>query len=245
MVLNPDEIHRAAKVHYSFLPDHYANGALDIAVKARPLNVLGGDYCSIFPLDDDCVLVCMCDAVGHGVASALFASRINTFVLSHALHKRCPCHMIEALNEHLCQRISSMGMFTSFFSIFVDTRKQELVFAGAGHPAALYYHNQNGTCEPLESVTTLLGITHPLPLSCSAAYRKTLSGDRVVLYTDGLIESKDENGKEFGIDGLMTFLDTHHPLSGSAFNDKLFEITKCDSGLEIRDDILLLTMTMH
>lgn len=242
--MNGDEIHRAAQVHYSFLPEHYANSALDIAVKARPLNILGGDYCSVYPLDDDCVLVCMCDAVGHGIASALFASRINTFVLSQALHKRCPCHMIESLNEHLCQRMSSMGMYTSFFSIFVDTRKQELIFAGAGHPAALYYHSQNGMCEPLESVTTMLGISHPLLLSCSVTYKKLQVGDKVVLYTDGLIESRDNEGREFGMDGLMTFIKTHHPLNSSAFNKKLFEITKCDSGLKVRDDILLLTMTI-
>ena len=153
--------------------------------------------------------------------------------------------MIESLNEHLCQRMSNVGMYTSFFSIFVDTRKQELSFAGAGHPAALFYHSRDGVCEPLESVTTLLGISHPLPLSCSARYRKIHSGDKVVLYTDGLIESRDENGKEFGMDGLMAFIKTHHPLNGSEFNDKLFELSKCDSGLQVRDDVLLLTMTMN
>lgn len=136
-------------------------------------------------------------------------------------------------------------MFTSFFSIFVDTRKQELIFAGAGHPAALYYESQNGVCEPLESVTTLLGITHPLLLSCSATYRNFQGADKVVLYTDGLIESRDDNGKEFGMDGLMTFIKTHHPLNSSAFNNKLFEVMKCDSGLKIKDDILLLTITMN
>ena len=66
-----------------------------------------------------------------------------------------------------------------------------------------------------------------------------------MLYTDGLIESRDENGKEFGMDGLMTFIKTHHPLDGSAFNVKLFELSKCDSGLQVRDDVLLLTMTMN
>jgi sigma-B regulation protein RsbU (phosphoserine phosphatase) len=242
--LNKDELALAAKVHYSFLPGHYANATVEMAVKMRPLNLLGGDYCSIYPIDEDCVLVCMCDAVGHNLASALFASRINTFVLSQALQKRCPCHMIEALNEHLCQRLASAGMFTSFFSVFIDTNKRELIFAGAGHPSALYFHSQNHHCEPLESVTTMLGITHPLPLSCTATCKPIQTGDKLILYTDGLIETRVDDGTLFGWKGLVEFTATHHCLDSHAFNDRLFERTNCERSVEIRDDILLLTITI-
>ena len=242
--MSQDELDLAAKVHYSFLPSHYSNGTVEMAVRMRPLNTLGGDYCSIYPIDEDCVLVCMCDAVGHSLASALFASRINTFVLSQALQKRCPCHMIEALNEHLCQRLASAGMFTSFFSVFIDTNKRELIFAGAGHPAALYFHSQNGLCEPLESVTTILGITHPLPLSCTVARKAIQTGDKLIMYTDGLIESRVGDGTLFGWNGLVEFTETHHALDSHAFNDQLFKVTNCERSIEIRDDILLLTITI-
>ena len=242
--MSKDELDLAAKVHYSFLPSHYSNEAVEMAVNVHPLNTLGGDYCSIFPIDEDCVLVCMCDAVGHSLASALFASRINAFVLSQALQRRCPCHMIEALNEHLCQRLASAGMFTSFFSVFIDFNKRELIFAGAGHPAALYFHSQIGRCEPLESVTTILGITHPLPLSCTVARKPIQTGDKLIMYTDGLIESIVDDGTQFGWNGLVEFTETHHSLDSNTFNDRLFEVTKCERSAEIRDDILLLTITI-
>ena len=244
MILTEEELHRAAQVHYSFLPQHYSNGVVDIAVKTRPLNALGGDYCSIYPIEKDCVLVCMCDAVGHNVASALFASRINTFVLTHALQKHCPCHMIESLNEHLCQRMSTTGMFTTFFSVFINTQKKDFFYAGAGHPAALHYHNQTGQCEPLESVTTMLGISHPLLLGCTVAHKSFHIGDKIVLYTDGLIESRDATGAEFGQDRLVRFTQHQYQLESAKFNDLLFKTLRCDHGSEIKDDILLLTITM-
>jgi sigma-B regulation protein RsbU (phosphoserine phosphatase) len=243
-VVHPQELRREAQVHYSFLPDGFATERLDIAVKARPLNTLGGDYCSIYPLDENCVILCLCDAVGHGIASALFASRINTYVLSHALQKRCPCHLIESLNEHLCQRMASTGMFTSFFSIFLDTRSRRLAYAGAGHPPVIRYRRDRGRCDVLESVTTLLGIYHPLPLRCAVAQAGFRPGDRLVLYTDGLIESRDDAGNEFGLAGLQAFTEAHPELSSRAFSRRLFAAAHCEGGYEIRDDVLLMTVSL-
>jgi hypothetical protein len=62
----------AAKVHYSFLPGSYDNAFLEIAVKAIPFDRIGSDYYSVPMVSDDKRVVCMCDTVGHGTASALF-----------------------------------------------------------------------------------------------------------------------------------------------------------------------------
>ena len=75
-----EDLKLAAKVHYGFLPDDYEDERLSIAVNLRPLYDIGGDYCSILPLGENLMLVCICDAVGHGVSAALFAARINTYV---------------------------------------------------------------------------------------------------------------------------------------------------------------------
>ncbi|MFQ5587021.1 MAG: PP2C family protein-serine/threonine phosphatase, partial [Thermodesulfobacteriota bacterium] len=124
--MHDEDIALAAKVHYSFLPDSYGNEFMDIAVKALPYDRIGGDYCSILPVSDDKLIVCMCDTVGHGIASALFAARVNTFVLTHALQQHDPCTLIHSLNEFLCQRLSSTGRYTTFFAIFFDLKKGTL-----------------------------------------------------------------------------------------------------------------------
>ena len=72
------ELELARRVHYAFLPESYQDENLDVAVIAEPLLDLGGDYCGIVQLPEGRVALTMCDATGHDIASALFASRINT-----------------------------------------------------------------------------------------------------------------------------------------------------------------------
>lgn len=76
------DIERAAQVHYSSLPENYSDKYLDIAVYSQPLNKIGGDFCSILPVDEKRIILCMCDTVGHGIPSALYATRVNTYVMN-------------------------------------------------------------------------------------------------------------------------------------------------------------------
>jgi len=71
-----DELKLAARVHYSFLPEHYEDDCLDVATRLSPKSVLGGDYCSVIPLGGQQFTACICDAVGHGVARALFLASL-------------------------------------------------------------------------------------------------------------------------------------------------------------------------
>jgi len=132
-----DELQLAARVHYSFLPEHYEDDRLEVVTRLTPKAVLGGDYCSVIPLGGGRFAACICDAVGHGIASALYAARINTFVLTNILQGHDPCELVSALNEFLCCRLIESGMYASFFVVLLDTGTMEMRYAGAGHPAAL------------------------------------------------------------------------------------------------------------
>lgn len=236
------DIELAARVHYSFLPQHYSDAHIDIAVKARPLSRLGGDYCSIFPLERR-LIVCMCDVVGHGVAAALFAARVNAFVLSHACDRDNPCHLIESLNDFLCRHLSGTGLYTSFFAVYLDFERNELEYAGAGHPPLLHYHGQTGDSEFLQSGTTILGIEHPLPVACALDRRKLHGGDKLLLYTDGLMESHTPQGQHLGTAGLEAFTRDHHTLDSATFNERLFATANCFD-CQIKDDVLIMTMSI-
>jgi sigma-B regulation protein RsbU (phosphoserine phosphatase) len=235
------DIALAAKVHYSFLPRTYSDTAVDIAVKVRPLGLLGGDYCGIFPFGDN-LIVCMCDVVGHGLASAMLAARVNGFVLSHT-ERNAPCRLVESLNAFLCRHLSGTGLYTTFFTVFFDYRRGEMLYAGAGHPPALHYTNRRGTGEFLPSSTTILGIEHPLPTPCSVGRRPLESGDKVLLYTDGLMESRTPGGGLFGQHGMETFVEAQHGLDSAAFNEQLFDAANCYD-CQIRDDILIMTVSV-
>ncbi len=235
-----DELKQAARVHYSFLPDHYENDRLDVVTRLTPKAVLGGDYCSIVPLDAQRFAACICDAAGHGLASALYAARINTFVLTNILQGHDPCELISALNEFLCCRLTESGMYASFFAVILDTGRMEMRFAGAGHPAALHLSAADRRVHWLESQTTLVGFEHPLPVHCSMQACTVGPGDRILLYTDGLTEARDSSGAEFGKSGLTGYAHAHMHRDNSEFVAGLCSTVHDYSQGDLKDDLLCL-----
>jgi sigma-B regulation protein RsbU (phosphoserine phosphatase) len=239
-----EQLKQAARVHYSFLPEHYEDDWLDVATRLTPKLLLGGDYCSVMPLGGQRFAACICDAVGHGLASALYAARINTFVLTNILQGQDPCELISALNEFLCCRLIESGMYATFFVVLLDTGNMQMRFAGAGHPAALHLTAVENQVHWLESQTTLLGFEHPLPVHCPLQTCPISSGDRILLYTDGLTEARNRRGEEFGCEGLAAYVSNNTQLGNRDFVNGLCETVHEYSKGDLHDDILCLSIQL-
>jgi len=241
--LREAEAEKAAAIHYSFLPDSFSNNFLDIAVHSQPFGKIGGDFCSIFPVDAKRLILCMCDATGHDVASALFAARINTHVLTHAADIKHPCILIDTLNRFLCHRLSHTGIYASLFTVFIDMEQASMDYAGAGHPPALHYQASAAKIDMLQSETTFLGIDHPLLVSCSMNRSCLAAGDRIVLYTDGISEAVDRQGRMFGAHGIKRVVNDHHNSSSEDLNNAIVnELMR--GNYAIGDDIMLMSVTI-
>lgn len=243
-MIGEDERRRAARIHYSFLPEEFRDEHLHIAVNCVPWGDIGGDYCSILSLCDGRVVVCLCDAVGHDVGSALYAARINTFVLAHAPRAGHPCELLDELNAFLCRSLAGIGIYASFFVAFIDVRDGTLDYAGAGHPPAIHYRRASGDVETLASESTLLGISHPAPLACSAARRILAPGDKLLFYTDGIIEHEDPLGTAFGMARLQAFMARNNDLGSPDFNRRLMEALHRFGPAPARDDMLMMTVSL-
>lgn len=239
-----DELKLAARVHYSFLPEHFENDRLEVNTRILPKFILGGDYCSIIPLGDQRFMACICDAVGHGIASSLYAARINTFVLTTILQGHAPCDLINLLNEFLCSRLSDSGMYASFFVVFINTETMEMKYAGAGHPAAMHSSSADGKVHLLESKTTLLGIEHPLLVDCPLETHPISPDDKILLYTDGFTEARNSNGEELGYEGLTNFVKENAPQNNKDFVNGLYTSVQDFNSGEIKDDMLCMSILL-
>ncbi|MCK4951828.1 MAG: serine/threonine-protein phosphatase [Gammaproteobacteria bacterium] len=237
-----DELELAARVHYSCLPEHYEDDWLEVNTRLMPKFILGGDYCSVIPLGEQRYMVCICDAVGHGIASALYAARINTFVLTSILEGNAPCELIDLLNEFLCSRLPGSGMYASFFVVFINTKTMEMKYAGAGHPAALHISTADNQTHLLESQTTLLGIEHPLLVDCPLETHPISPGDKILLYTDGFTEARNSNGEELGYAGLINCVKANAQQNNKDFVDGLYEAVQDFSSGEVKDDMLCMSI---
>ena len=239
-----DDLDLAAKVHYGFLPDNYEDERLKIAVDQLPLYTIGGDYCSILPLGKDRILVGICDAVGHGVSAALFAARINTYVLTHAREDLMPCDLVSGLNTYLCRRLSETGMYATFYSLLLDFESGTMTLAGAAHPPVLQLKKDQDKCEEWSSITTFLGIEDPMPLLCGSDRLPLNSGDHFLIYSDGLIEVEDGEGQAFGTEKLSRSLMTHRNLSGEELNKAILLQAESYADDGFKDDVLLISITI-
>ena len=239
-----EDIELAAKVHYSFLPEDYEDERTIVATSLRPLYSIGGDYCSILPLDKNRLLICSCDAVGHGISAALFAARINTFVLTHAHVDNTPCNLIEGLNAYLCKRLSGTGMYASFFALLFDFEAGQLCLAGAAHPPVLEFSLSSKISRRWPSSATYLGIMDPMPLSCDSQSVALSSGQRFLLYSDGLIEVEGADQELFGIERLSSAFASSGGDKGQKLNSKIFDQVINFSKEGFNDDVLLISIVI-
>lgn len=99
--------------------------------------------------------------------------------------------------------------------------------------------------ESLTSESTLLGVSHPAPLACSAARRTLGAGDKLLFYTDGIIEHEDRQGTAFGMPRLEEFVTRHNALGSDDFNRRLMEALLRFGPGPSRDDMLMMTASIR
>ena len=184
----------AERVHRSMIPASRREGDFEISCEFIPMIGVGGDYASVYFQSDRRCVVGICDVMGHGVASALLATRVNSFVLSQAPSVRHPCQLVEALNEFIYRTFRETDLSLTFFSLFIDLETKTVVGSGCGHPPVLVYDNQNHVVQRLQSENTIIGLFEDLSSTCSMLEIPFTRGDQLLLYTDGLTESTNQAG---------------------------------------------------
>jgi two-component system sensor histidine kinase ChiS len=203
----------AERVHRSMLPATERRGNLDIVCDFQPMSGVGGDYASVHFQSDRRVVVGICDVAGHGVAAALLAGRVNSFVLNQAPHVHHPCELVDALNDFVFRTFRDTGLYLTFFSLFIDLDKRTVVGAGCGHPPVFLYARREEVIQRLESENTPIGLFEDLCRTRSMLEVGFTPGDRLVLYTDGLTEATNGDGLALGVDGLERYVkeSAHQP----------------------------------
>ena len=188
-----DDLRRAELIQRALLPRVSPDlGHFSINALYRPSSTVGGDIYECLRMDYRFVLGYIADAAGHGVSAAMLA-----VLFKHRLHMTDemtnlptpPARVLELVGRDLLGECRAPGLFVTACYFILDLEDLRLTIASAGHPPA-FLHRRDGRVEAIYHTGPALGI------SPDARYaQKTFhlgEGDRLLLYTDGLLESATE-----------------------------------------------------
>ncbi|MER3414994.1 MAG: serine/threonine protein phosphatase [Gemmataceae bacterium] len=187
------------------------------AVHYAPLDPLGGDYYDFARPSSHLLGILLADACGHSIPAAMLMIMAHTAFRDAAHLLRSPAMVLEQMNRYL-HGIAQEHFVTAFYAV-LDTNTLDLHFAGAGHPVPLMYRASTKRIELLESRGLMLGI------SADARYQDSTTairpGDRLLLYTDGTVDCRNESGEPYGVTRLGQFLQAHAHLEAQELVEAL------------------------
>jgi phosphoserine phosphatase RsbU/P len=219
-VLN-SEMEMARQIQLSILPHHAPKiSGLEIAARCIPMTSVAGDFYDFIVVDEKHVGILVADVSGHGLPSALIASMLKVGLAAQAPHASDPAKVLSGLNQSLCGKFRSSFVTAAY--VFIDMEELSLSYAGAGHPPLLLWRSASGVVVEMEENGLPLGLF--AGGTYSAIEVPVGAGDKVLLCTDGILETSSPSEQEFGLDLFKGFLGSNHALEAEAFIDFFLEV---------------------
>ncbi|MCX7882604.1 MAG: SpoIIE family protein phosphatase [Brevinematales bacterium] len=229
------ELHLAREIQFSLLP-HKEYPSL--AYLYQPMEEIGGDFLDIFELDDSHIGIFISDVCGHGIAASLLTVMLKQKLgelKSFAFH---PDHFLTALNRTLFHQLR--GYFLTALYAVYNTKEGLLSLANAGHPYPFLYTQRH-------FATLATKRSQPIGIHPSTQYetstRVVRPGDRILFYTDGLLETENHQGESFEEKRLGEFLEHNASKAPYALLQGLLDDLRTFHGeRNLPDDIALICL---
>ena len=223
---------------------------LELTGLCLPARVVSGDYYDFLKLDAHRIGLALGDICGKGISAALLMAnlqaslRSNAFFLERELagapqgHSHGPgavASLVRVLNEHICSHTSA-NKFASFFYAIYDEASLTLTYCNAGHNPPLYF--SNGKFRRLTTGGTVVGIFPDADFDQETIHLRP--SDVFLAYTDGIVESVNEYGEEFGEERLIDLIRTNQALGADDLQRIIVENVLDWAYEEERDDDMTL-----
>ncbi|MBK8518954.1 MAG: SpoIIE family protein phosphatase [Saprospiraceae bacterium] len=208
----------------------------------KPHFNIGGDYLDFIRFDKDRFAFCIADISGKGVSAALLMANFQAMIQSLIFQYRDLETFVFALNQSV-YRITKSDRYITFFVAEIDVKQKTLRYVNAGHYPPLL--KMNGSVTKLDKGCSFIGAFEKLN-DIKEEKISLMDNAMIVSFTDGLPDLKNEKDEYFNDAILEKFLDQNYMLDPESFNQKLLaEINRFRGGIEISDDIAVLTCKIY
>jgi len=232
----------ARQIQLSLLPGSppELKGVL-LAGRCVPATHVGGDYYDYYQRDEGQFDLVIADVSGHSIGAALMMVEFRS-VLRSSIHSFSSTgDMLEFLNDLLYEDLNKSGLFITLFFIKYDPLTRILDYSNAGHTLPLLVRMDEGTCRELDAEGLILGVR--MGVEFEEKRIQMHAGDLLVLHTDGIIESENSSGEQFGIDRLCTIVQAQRSEPPQAIIDAVLqEVSIFRGATPQEDDVTLIIM---
>ena len=209
-----------------------------------PARQVSGDYFDYIQVDQERLGVAIADVSGKGVPASLIMAICRSVLRAEAAGNASPADVLRKVNRQLYPDIKE-DMFISMAYLILDHQQDGVTLARAGHDAPLLYKRQSQTVTSVKSPGMVVGID-----SGSVFDRLTVDfavplerSDCLVLYTDGVTETLNSDGDEFGIDRMMECVRASANDGAQAIVKRIIESVREFTGsIPQNDDITLIAI---
>ncbi|MGB8644350.1 MAG: SpoIIE family protein phosphatase [Anaerolineae bacterium] len=237
------ELELARQVQQSMLPHIFPMvPGLSFAARSEPARQVGGDFYDVFLLDGTRCGVVIADVSDKGMPAALFMALTRSLLLAEARRESSPATVLQRVHRLLLELSQSDQFVTVFYGV-IDSLTRSLTYVRAGHERPLLL--RAGEIHTLQGHGMVLGGLDLDQLSLSEERITLESGDRLVLFTDGMLDALSDRGQFFGLERLMELFQTS-ALPLQEMCDAAFIRLKAYQGNhEQYDDMTLLAVEVH
>ena len=207
----------------------------------KPAKVVGGDFYYAMKVDEENIVYIVADVMGHGIVSNYVVAIIKGAfkVLSYQYKK--PSDILTNLNKILYDEFDKMGVFTTCLISIVNTKNNTITVSNAGHYNPIMIQNNGNILKETNCKKGIpIGIMKDADYTDNVFYTNEYS--MVCMYTDGVLEIKDKDKEEYGIERLENFIQTNHKLKKESIIENLKIELKDFSQKESFDDDILVVM---
>ena len=209
-----------------------------------PARQVSGDYFDYIQVDQDRLGVAIADVSGKGVPASLIMAICRSVLRAEAARNPSPADVLRKVNRQLYPDIKE-DMFISMAYLILGHQQDGVTLARAGHDAPLWYKRQSQTVIPVKSPGMVVGID-----SGSVFDRLTVDfavplerNDCLVLYTDGVTETLNSEGDEFGVDRMMQSVRASANDSAQAIVKRIIEdVREFTGSVPQNDDMTLIAI---
>jgi serine phosphatase RsbU (regulator of sigma subunit) len=232
------ELEDARLIQRGLLPTSVPQvGGIEVAVAWQPANGVGGDCFDTLAFGRG-LGVSIADIAGKGLPAALLMSNLQAAVRAFAQEAAPPSSVCNSVNRLLCRNMAS-GRFATFCYARIEPDAHRIVYSNAGHNPPLLVR-ADGTTTLLSEGGMVLGV---FPDNAYEQAEVPIApGDRIVFYTDGITESRDAAGEEYGEDRLKDVAIRTRSAPIEAMKDQLLADVNGFTGGRFDDDATLIVV---